>query len=92
MPQEGVKPVVIHLALDYHRRRCPLWRLWPHLGNPMPNGRTQMNQAIPAKESITDIGERNGLQLAIKHTCSWLSSTLLYEAWEKLFLVRIHQT
>src|SRR6266404_2520934 len=34
----------------------------------MPNGRTQMNQAIPAKESITLIGERNGLQLAIKHT------------------------
>ncbi len=34
----------------------------------MPNGRTQMNQAIPAKESITVIGEGNGLQLAIKHT------------------------
>ncbi len=34
----------------------------------MRNGRTQMNQAIPAKESITVIGERNGLQLAIKHT------------------------
>src|SRR5258708_15115820 len=34
----------------------------------MPNGRTQMNQAIPAKESITVIGERTGLQLAIKHT------------------------
>src|SRR5258708_37596646 len=33
----------------------------------MPDGRTQMNQAIPAKESITDIGERTGLQLAIKH-------------------------
>jgi hypothetical protein len=27
-----------------------------------------MNQAIPAKESITVIGGRNGLQLAIKHT------------------------
>jgi len=26
-----------------------------------------MNQAIPAKESITVIGERNGLQLAIQH-------------------------
>jgi hypothetical protein len=27
-----------------------------------------MNQAIPAKESITVIGEQNGLQLAIKYT------------------------
>jgi len=34
----------------------------------MPNGRTQMNQAIPAKESITVIGEGNGLQLGIKHS------------------------
>lgn len=34
----------------------------------MPNGRTQMNQAVPASERIIVIGERNGLQLAIKHT------------------------
>ena len=34
----------------------------------MPNGRTQMNQATPAKESITVVGERNGLQLAIQHS------------------------
>ena len=27
-----------------------------------------MNQAIPAKESITVIGEQDGLQLAIKYT------------------------
>jgi dTDP-4-dehydrorhamnose 3,5-epimerase len=31
----------------------------------MPNGRTQVNQAIPAKENITVVGECNGLQLAI---------------------------
>lgn len=33
----------------------------------MPNGRTLINQATAAKESITVIGERNGLQLAIQH-------------------------
>jgi dTDP-4-dehydrorhamnose 3,5-epimerase len=33
----------------------------------MPDGRTQMNQATRARESITVVGERNGLQLAIQH-------------------------
>jgi hypothetical protein len=33
----------------------------------LPDGQTQMSKATPAKESITVIGERNGLKLAIKH-------------------------
>ena len=64
----SLSPVVIHPALDYHRRRHLVCRLLPGSGSCMPNGRTQMNQGTPTKESITVIGERNGLQLAIKHT------------------------
>jgi hypothetical protein len=60
------RPLVIHLALNYYGRRRHMCRLRPDPGSCMLDGRTQMNQATPARESVLVVGERDGLQLVIK--------------------------